>query len=133
MPNILVLILQGATPALAQGPLQPRTAWWASAMIGVTRPYEWAFVGSAGFRYTRVLVRARYAITFESPGARVDELGICFLCSGPTFPTTTGFLLDVEGRMALASGFGVTGYTFGNVNSRLSFGGLALGFYVGGF
>lgn len=137
-----------------------RSTFWASAAIGPTHPYEWAVVGSAAFRHNRLLVRARYAITFENPGARVDDVGVlvgvvvtppsqrgqmsigagvgrvrqvynCFLCSGPTFPTANGFLLDAEGRVALGPGFGLTAYAFADLNTRLSFGGIALGLFVG--
>jgi hypothetical protein len=111
-------------------------------------------------RYTHVLVRARYAITFEWPGGRVDDVGIlagvvvsppsqraqlsvgagagrvrqvynCWLCSGPTFPTITAVMLDAEGRLALTRGFGLTAYAFGDVNGQLSFGGIALGVFLG--
>ncbi len=142
--TILATTPLGSIRAVAQEPRMHRTALWASAAIGPTLLYEWAVFGSAGFRHARVLVRARYAITFENPGARVDDVGIlvgvvitppsqrghisvgagagrvrqvynCFLCGSPTFPTTNGFLLDAEGRLAL-----------------LSFGGVALGLFVGG-
>jgi hypothetical protein len=158
---IVAAILLGPIRAVAQESRTHRTALWASAAIGPTRPYEWAVVGNAGFRYSRVFVRARYTITFENPGARVDDVGLllgvvvtrpaqrgqlsvgagagrvtqlynCFLCSGPTFPRTIGFLLDAQWRLALAPGFGLTGYAFGNVNSRVSFAGLAFGLFVGG-
>jgi hypothetical protein len=160
---VAAAILLGLVPtgAVAQAPRTHRTALWATAAVGPTRPYDWALVGSAGLRYSRVLVRARYAITFENPGARVDDVGVlvgvvvtrptqrgqlsvgagagrvtqvhtCVLCSGSTFPATSGFLLDAQWRLALASGFGVTGYAFGNINSRMSFGGVAFGLFLGG-
>ena len=161
LTTILVPTLIGSPRAVAQVPRMHPTALWASATVGPTLPYEWAVVGSAGFRHARVLIRARYAITFENPGARVDDVGIlvgvivtrpsqrrqisvgagagrvrqvynCFLCSGPTFPTTNGLLLDAEGRLALGPAFGLTAYAFGDLNSRLSFGGVAVGLFLGG-
>ena len=158
--TIVVATLLAQAPAAAQAPRAHRTGFWASAAIGPTRPYAWAVVGIASLRYTRFLVRARYAITFENPGARVDDVGIlvgvvvtppsqrgqisigagvgrvrqvynCFLCSGPTFPTTNGWLLDAEGRVALGPGFGLTAYVFADLNTRLSFGGIAFGLFVG--
>jgi hypothetical protein len=158
---LMVTLSLGSTQAVAQVPGTHRTAVWAAAAIGLTRPYDRAVLGSASLRYSRILLRVRYAITFENPGARVDDVGIlvgvvvtpptqrsqlsvgagaarvrqvynCFLCSGPTFPATTGFLVDAEGRLALAPQFGLTGYAFGDLNSRLSFGGLAIGLFVGG-
>jgi hypothetical protein len=156
-----ILLALVPTDTVAQAPRAHRTALWATAAFGPTLPYDWALVGSAGLRYSRVLVRARYAITFENPGARVDDVGVlvgvvvtgptqrgqlsvgagagrvrqvynCVLCSGPTFPATSGFLLDAQWRLALGSGFGATGYAFGNINSRMSFGGVAFGLFLGG-
>ena len=76
LTTILVPTLIGSHSAVAQVPRMHPTALWASASVGPTLPYEWAVVGSAGFRYTRVLICARYAITFENPGARIDDVGI---------------------------------------------------------
>ncbi len=161
LTTIVAAILLGSTGAVAQAQRTHRTALWATAAFGPTLPYDWAVVGSAGVRYSRVLVRARYVITFENPGARVDDIGMlvgvvltpatrrsqlsvgagagrvtqvynCFLCGGPTFPATIGFLLDAQWRLALVRGFGVTGYAFGNLNSRVSFGGVAFGVFAGG-
>jgi hypothetical protein len=163
LTTIVAAILLALAPAgaVAQAPRTHRTALWGSAAFGPTLPYDWAVVGSAGLRYSRVLVRARYVITFENPGARVDDVGVlvglfltpptrrsqlsvgagagrvtqvynCFLCSGPTFPATIGLLLDAQWRLALVPGVGVTGYAFGNINARVSFGGVALGVFVGG-
>ena len=159
--TMVAAILLGSTEAAAQEQRTHHTALWATAAFGPTLPYDWSVVGSAGLRYSRVFVRARYVITFENPGARVDEVGMlvgvvvtpptqrgqlsvgagagrvtqvynCFLCSGPAFPATIGLLLDAQWRLALVPGFGVTGYAFGNVNSRVSFGGVAFGLFVGG-
>jgi hypothetical protein len=161
LTTIVAALLLGPTGAVAQAPRTHRTALWATAAIGPTVPYEWAVVGGAGFRYSRVLVRARYVITFENPGARVDDIGMlvgvvvtpptwrsqlsvgagagrvtqvynCFLCGGSTFPPTIGFLVDAQWRLALVPGFGLTGYAFGNLNSRVSFGAFAFGLFVGG-
>jgi len=161
LATIVAAMLLAPAGGAAQAPSTHRTALWATAAFGPTLPYDWAVVGSAGLRYSRVVVRARYVITFENSGARVDEIGMlvgvvltsprrrsqvsvgagagrvtqvynCTLCSGPKFPATLGVLLDAQWRLALASGFGVTGYAFGNVNSRVSFGGVAFGVFVGG-
>ncbi len=161
LTTIVAAIVVAPTGAVAQAPRTHRTGLWAAAAFGRTLPYDWAVVGSAGLRYSRVVVRARYVITFEAAGARVDDIGVlvgvvltpatrrsqvsvgvgagrvtqvynCNLCGGPTFPATVGFLLDAQWRLTLVPGFGVTGYAFGNVNSRVSFAGVAFGVFAGG-
>src|SRR5574341_742217 len=121
LATILAAVLTPSTSGVAQGPVTHRAGLWATAAFGPTRPYEWAAVGTAALRYTRMVLRGRYTITFEVPGARVDDLGVllgavvtppsrrgqivlgagvgqirqvydCLLCPGPVFAPTAGFL-----------------------------------------
>ena len=133
--------------------------FWASAAIGPTTPYEFGVAATAAVRYTRVLLRVRYASAGELLGDFDEDVGVLVgivltpessrsqlavgagvgrvrgfrgtLFGGREIPATTGFLLDLEARLALTGFLGLTGYGYADFNSRQSFGGIALGLYLG--
>jgi len=154
--------LSGAvsTPRLAAAQAsQHDWGFWASAAIGPATPYEFGVTATAAVRYTRFLVRVRYASAFNFLGNFDDDVGVLVgivltpepsrgqlavgagvgrvrgfrgsVLGGREIPATTGFLLDLEARLALTGFLGLTGYGFADFNSRESFGGIALGLYLG--
>jgi hypothetical protein len=141
-------------------PSAHRTGFWATGAIGPTHPYKIGIVATAALRYNRVVVRARYASTGEFSGDWFEDVGMLvgavvtptsphgqltvgagvghvrwrhygILAADPDPPPSVGFLVDAEGRLALTPFLGLTAYVFGDLNSRLSFGGVAFGLFVG--
>ena len=146
---------------VGQTPDRARTSLWAGAAVGPTTPYDIGVVATGALRYNRMVVRVRYASAGEYAGDWFEDVGLlvgvvvtplparsqlavsagvgrtrCRHCGSligqPEPAPATGFLLDAEGRLALTRGFGLTAQVFGDLNSSLSFGGVAVGLFLGG-
>lgn len=147
------------SPAMAQEG-QRDWAFWASGGIGLATPYEIGVAASGAAHYQRAVLRARYSTAAEFLGNSTEDFGLlvgfvltpptsrgqavvgagvgrvsgvrgCVLCGSEDVPSTTGFFMDLEGRYPLTTFLGLSGYAFSNFNSRESFGGVALGVYLG--
>lgn len=134
--------------------------YWVSAGIGPSAPHDFGSAATASVRHRRVLLRVRYASSGEFLGSFTEDVGVlagfvltsptargqaavgagigrvsgatgCLLCGSTEAPSRAGFLLDLEGRYPLTSFLGLSGYGFVDFNARESFGGIALGVYVG--
>ncbi len=111
--------------------------FWAAAGLGPATPYEFSIAANAVVRYNRLLVRVRYASAEELFGNVDEDVGVllgvvltpvpsrgqlavgagvgrvsgsrrgCFLCGSRPIPSAAGFLLDMEGRLALTGFFGI--------------------------
>ena len=93
--------LSGAvsTPRLAAAQAsQHDWGFWASAAIGPTTPYEFGVTATAAVRYTRFLVRVRYASAVEFLGDFDEDVGVL-----------VGIVLTPEpsrGQLAIGAGVG---------------------------
>lgn len=134
--------------------------YWVSGGIGPSSPHDFGVAASVSVRHRRVLLRVRYASSGEFLGSFTEDVGVlagfvltpptargqvavgagvgrvsgataCLLCGSTEAPSRAGFLLDLEGRYPLTSFLGLSGYGFADFNARESFGGIALGVYVG--
>ena len=152
--------LLAPTHAAAQLPAPHRTAFWVAAAVGPTTPYQLGIVATAALRSSRLILSARYASAGEFAGDWFEDVGIVlsavvtpssrraqlalaagigrahcrhcgFLVTQPKLPSSTGFLMNAEARLALTPFFGATAYVFGDLNSSRSFGGVAVGLFVG--
>lgn len=146
---------EAAAPAL-----RDEWGYWVSGGVGLSSPHPYGFAATASVRHRRVLLRVRYVSSWEFLGNSTDDVGVlagfvltpptargqaalgagvgrvsgatgCVLCGTTETPSSTGFLLDLEGRYPLTSFLGLSGYGFADFNARESFGGVTLGVYVG--
>lgn len=159
--SVGVLVITGLVPVPAMAQESQRDwAFWTSGGIGPSTPHALGVAASGSVRHQRAVLRVRYATSGEFLGSSTEDFGLlvgfvltpstsrgqavvgagvgrvsgvrgCVLCGSEDVPSTTGFLMDLEGRYPLTSFLGLSGYVFSDFNSRESFGGVALGVYLG--
>jgi hypothetical protein len=158
---IVLLAAHVCTPALglAQRTRAPQELGiWATGAVGLSS-HGFGLASTAAVRFRRAFVRVRYAHAEELLGDWAYDVGLlagvavarsprvqvaagagigrvggqrgCLLCRSAEIPKVVGVLADLEARWAVTRFFGVSAYSYLDVNKEESFGGVTVGLYLG--